>query len=64
MPELRRCYRCERDILPRAFAIDRSKGSGRKSICKRCDRAKSRAYYAANSARVIARARRRQKGLQ
>jgi hypothetical protein len=28
------------------FARDKSKANGRKSICKDCDRQKSRAYYA------------------
>jgi hypothetical protein len=35
--------------------VDRSKASGRKSVCKECDAAKSRAYYAENRERVIAR---------
>ncbi len=48
------CYRCgPRPVAE--FARDRSKASGRKSICKSCDAAKSASYYAKNSARVIAR---------
>ena len=35
------------------FAPDRSKASGHKSHCKRCDNAKSRRYYAANRERVL-----------
>jgi hypothetical protein len=47
IPPLRRCYRC-RELLPAdAFAIDRSKASGRKSICKACDRANAQTSYAA-----------------
>jgi hypothetical protein len=40
------CYRCRRDLPVAAFAVDRSKGSGRKSICRECDRAKAKVYYA------------------
>jgi hypothetical protein len=41
-----RCYACGEDLPFEAFAVDRSKASGRKSICRRCDREKARAYYA------------------
>jgi hypothetical protein len=50
-----RCYRCTGDKPAADFAVDRSKASGRKSICKVCDRRKSGRYYAANRRRVIAR---------
>jgi hypothetical protein len=41
-----RCHRCERDLAVAAFATDRSKASGRKSICRECDREKARLYDA------------------
>jgi hypothetical protein len=41
----RRCYACERRRPVEEFAPDPSKGSGLKSICRPCDRAKSRRYY-------------------
>ena len=46
-----RCYACNRELPFEVFAPDRSKGSGRKSICRRCDNAKARRYYAANRER-------------
>ncbi len=49
------CYRCRRSLGPEDFARDRSKASGRASICRECDRAKARAYYRANRERVLAR---------
>jgi hypothetical protein len=39
------CYSCGLELDAEEFAADRSKGSGRKSICKVCDREKARAYY-------------------
>ena len=36
------------------FARDASRSSGFKSICKPCDREKSRRYYAANRERKLA----------
>jgi hypothetical protein len=54
---MRCCYACGRDRPVDEFARDKSKGSGRKSICKACDNAKSSRYYAANRDRVIARVR-------
>lgn len=47
----RRCYRCRETLAAEDFAIDRSKGSGRKSICKRCDRARAAARYASRSSK-------------
>lgn len=41
-----RCYACERDCDRSAFAPDRSKASGHKSICRPCDNAKAKRYYA------------------
>jgi hypothetical protein len=51
----RKCPRCGELRNIGEFALDPSKASGRKSLCKPCDAAKSRAYYAANRERVIAR---------
>lgn len=49
-----RCCRCK-EIKPVAdFARDASKSNGRKSLCKSCDNAKSKAYYAANRERRLA----------
>jgi len=43
------------DVVPiDRFARDASKASGRKSHCKGCDSAKSKAYYAANRAARLA----------
>ncbi|HEX5374632.1 MAG TPA: hypothetical protein VFW48_00575 [Solirubrobacterales bacterium] len=50
-----RCYRCGESKPVSEFAKDRSKASGYKSICKDCDRAKSRRYYTENGERVRAR---------
>ncbi len=54
-----RCYRCAIPKPIDQFARDRSKASGRKSICKPCDTAKSATYYAENAERVIARVTKR-----
>ena len=51
--ETARCPRCERDLPVSEFARDRSKASGHKSHCKRCDNAKSKRYYEANRERVL-----------
>jgi hypothetical protein len=40
--ELARCYRCEEMLPVGSFAGDRSKASGRKSICRECDRKRAR----------------------
>lgn len=53
--EVRRCPRCMAEHTADDFARDSSKASGRKSQCKECDNAKSRAYYEANRERVLAR---------
>lgn len=44
--EQRICTQCDRALRASRFAKDRSKASGYKSLCKDCDRAKSRRYYA------------------
>ncbi|MGH2610649.1 MAG: hypothetical protein ACRDHF_16325 [Tepidiformaceae bacterium] len=36
-----------------SFAADRSKAGGRKSICRECDREKSKRYYHANRDRIL-----------
>jgi hypothetical protein len=56
---MKTCPRCGRIQPPEAFAIDRSKASGRKSHCKRCDRAKAHAYRERKMADVPLRFRRR-----
>jgi hypothetical protein len=48
------CYRCGRDLPLQVFAVDRTKKSGRSSICRECDRVKSRDYYEANRERKLA----------
>jgi len=50
-----RCSRCGEIRDESDFARDSWKASGRKSICKACDRAKAKAYYAQNRERVLAR---------
>jgi hypothetical protein len=54
-----RCYACGRTLNSAAFAPDGSKASGFKSICRGCDREKSRRYYAANRERKLAAANER-----
>ena len=49
------CYACKRDKPVGEFSPDRSKASGRTSICRACDRAKSKRYYRKNRERVLAR---------
>jgi hypothetical protein len=43
-----RCYKCEENRPLSEFAGDKWKASGRKSICKSCDRAKAKRYYLDN----------------
>jgi hypothetical protein len=52
---MRTCPRCGESRRVDEFARDVSKRSGRKSICKGCDRVKAAAYYAANREAVAAR---------
>lgn len=54
-----KCIRCNREFPFEAFAVDRSKASGRSSFCRECDRVRSRDYYAANRERVRAEAAKR-----
>jgi hypothetical protein len=49
------CPRCRVPQPPEEFARDASKSSGWKSLCKACDREKSRRYYERHRERVIAR---------
>lgn len=51
---MKRCPRCDSPKAVDAFAIDKSKASGRKSICLACDRVKSKAYYARKPERSAA----------
>lgn len=53
------CFRCGERKAAGEFYADKSKASGRKSICKACDLEKSRRYYEANRERVAARNRAR-----
>jgi hypothetical protein len=53
-----KCYRCNRELPVEDFARDATKRLGRKRICKACDRAKSRRYYAAHRDTVLARMKR------
>jgi len=55
--EVARCYACGEDRPVCGFSRDRSKASGRASICRACDALKGRRYYAANRDRVLARHR-------
>jgi hypothetical protein len=57
-----RCYTCGEELSAEAFAPDRSKAAGRKSICKRCDAEKSRRYYERNREKVLARMRVKREG--
>jgi len=50
---LKRCGRCGGMRPLGEFIRDESKRMGRGSICRECDREKSRAYYAANRKRVL-----------
>ena len=48
------CTKCGEDLRIEEFARDKTKANGRKSICKACDREKSRRYYEANRERKLA----------
>jgi hypothetical protein len=50
-----RCYACGEDKPVGEFSPDSSKASGRSSIRRACDRAKSKRYYRDNRERVLAR---------
>jgi hypothetical protein len=53
--ELATCYRCGRELPGAEFSRDRSKASGRSSICRPCDALKGRRYYRENREQVLAR---------
>lgn len=59
--EITRCFRCGEWKPLSEFYADKTKASGRRSICKACDRAKSREYYARNAERVGKRIRAQQR---
>jgi hypothetical protein len=61
---VRKCPQCQRVQPIEDFAYDVSKSSGRKSLCKSCDRNKSRRYYLANRERVLARVKAQQRKLK
>jgi hypothetical protein len=62
IPSEKTCLRCGGTFPLDQFARDAHKACGHKSLCKSCDRAKARAYYAEHRADVLAKAnaRRRQ----
>ena len=53
--EVARCYSCGEHKPVGEFSRDPSKASGRSSRCRACDRNRSKAYYAENRERVLAR---------
>ncbi len=55
MDERGTCSRCGENKPVTEFYGDRTKASGRRSICKVCDLEKSADYYARNAERIIAR---------
>ena len=55
LPDRKRCGQCGLDKHVEDFGIDRGKPSGRKSLCRVCDRVKFRRYYAANRTAVLTR---------
>jgi hypothetical protein len=54
LPDRKRCAQCGLVKHVEDFALDRAKRSGRKSLCRVCDRVKARRYYAANREAVLA----------
>jgi hypothetical protein len=60
-PEVRKCPRCGKSKPLDQFARDKSKSSGHKSHCKRCDAEKSASYYADHAERVITRVTKRRR---
>lgn len=52
--DVKRCWRCELTLPVSAFGSDRTKPSGLRTVCRECDRDKSRRYYAANRAKRAA----------
>lgn len=55
-PAERMCWTCGRSLPWEQFARDAHKPTGRKSLCKSCDRAKARAYYAEHREAVLEKA--------
>jgi hypothetical protein len=56
-----RCYACGWDLPADVFARDRAKASGRASMCRPCDREKSRRYYLEHRDEKLAKAKARAK---
>ena len=54
----KRCFRCGGVKPLEEFTVDNRKGnlSGRGTYCQKCDRERSREYYAANRERILAKA--------
>jgi hypothetical protein len=52
-----KCYACAEVLPAEMFARDRAKASGRVSICRACDREKSRRYYLAHRDEKLAKAK-------
>jgi formylmethanofuran dehydrogenase subunit E len=57
MRDRKQCPKCREELPLDSFAIDRRKKSGHKSICKPCDRAKSRRYYLEHREEKLAKAK-------
>jgi protein-arginine kinase activator protein McsA len=55
------CYACHEELPVKAFARDETKASGRSSICKPCDREKSRRYYREHREEKLAKVKARAK---
>jgi hypothetical protein len=56
------CSRCRQPKSTTEFPRDASKATGRKSICRSCDNAKSQRYYEANRDVILARVAERNGG--
>jgi hypothetical protein len=55
MPDYPRpCPKCGVHTAEEGFALDRHASSGRKSLCRECDRKKAAAYYAAHADALLA----------
>jgi hypothetical protein len=53
--DLHKCPRCGLSKPFDAYHRDESKSNGRRFICRACDNSRSRAYYEAHRARILAR---------
>jgi hypothetical protein len=57
---MKNCTRCGRPTPTAELTVDRSKASGHKGWCRRCDRERCRAYYARRVGRPVRAHRRRE----